>query len=279
VKVVTLNSHRSVNRGSFEIVQITDCHLGGAPGDCLLGLNTDESLRDVLEQARAHTKPNLLLATGDISGDGSFASYQRFLSITKQYFPDVPLAWLPGNHDELDNMVLASRDVAGNTPIERVFRTSNWNLLFLDSTVPEEDGGEINPSELKRLESELSQHPDVPTLIFLHHQPVAVGSAWVDSYIVKNHREFFRVIDKFDNVKGISWGHVHQEFYVERKGVPLMASPSTCVQFAPNVDYFKIDNRMPGYRNYRLNSNGTFATDTCRVQDKSYNIDYSSTGY
>ncbi len=258
----------------FHLLQISDCHLGSQPGEELLGLNTDESFCDVLKLLQAQEHPDLILATGDISQDGSLQSYERFVASVRQYFPDTPLAWLPGNHDDQTNM-----DLVDELPIEAHYQVAGWNLIFLDSQIPMEAAGELKAGELERMDSELARYPDLPTIIFLHHQVVDVGSAWVDQYAVKNSEAFFAILDRYDNVKAVSWGHVHQEFSGTRRGVALMATPSTCVQFVPNMDEFRLDRLMPGYRHYQLYPNGEFATQVRRVGEKEYAINFAATGY
>jgi Icc protein len=259
---------------SFRLVQITDCHLGSEPNECLLGLNTDQSLRDVLDTIKANEKPDMLLATGDMSNDGGEVSYARFLKILDEYFPQVPVAWLPGNHDLPENMFA----IAGH-PIEESVEVNGWNLILLDSCIPGEEGGRFPESELNRLERELMAKPDAPTAIFMHHQPVPVGSAWVDTYVIENHQAFFDITDRFEQVKLLSWGHIHQSFESQRKGVDLMATPSTCVQFEPNQDKFQVSEAMPGYRCYNLRPDGQFETSIKRIEEKAYNIDMASIGY
>ncbi len=258
----------------FHLLQITDCHLGSQPNEELLGLNTDESLRDVLALLKAQEQPDMILCTGDISNDGGVSSYERFLVFVREFFPETPLAWLPGNHDDPTNM-----DQVGELPIEAHHEVAGWNLIFLDSKIPMEEGGELQPSELKRMETELQKHPDTPTIVFLHHQAVDVGSEWVDQYTIKNSEAFFEVIDRYDNVKAVSWGHVHQEFNDARKGVSLFATPSTCVQFVPNCDDFQVDRIMPGYRHYKLYPDGKFTTKVHRILEKQYAINFAATGY
>lgn len=258
----------------FHLLHITDCHLSSQPDHEFLGLNTDESLRDVLHLMQTQERPDLILCSGDISNDGGVASYERFVSFVREAFPETPLAWLPGNHDDPINM-----DQVKDLPIEAHHSVADWNFIFLDSTIPMEEGGEIKLNELQRMEAELQKYPDKPTIIFLHHQPVAVGSEWVDQYIVKNSDQFFEVVDRYNNVKAISWGHVHQEFTANRDGVALLATPSTCVQFVPSCDDFQVDRIMPGYRHYKLFPDGNFTTDVRRVAGKKYRINFEATGY
>ena len=258
----------------YRILQITDCHLGSQPGESLLGLNTDQSLADVLRLLKQQESPDLILSTGDISNDAGPKSYQRFIDIVRQYFPDTPLAWLPGNHDDPMNM-----DQVSELPIEAHYIAAGWNLILLDSRIPMEEGGEINDEEMARFAKELDEHSHMPTMVFLHHQPVPVGSVWIDQYVLANADKFFQLTDQYDNIKAICWGHIHQEFSQMRKGVELMATPSTCVQFAPKEDEFKVDYSMPGYRRIELFCDGTYKTQVLRVAQKAYNIDYASLGY
>ena len=58
----------------MRIVQVTDCHIVAEPGRRIYGTDTFCSLRAVLKQALA-TRPELILATGDLSEDGSDGSF------------------------------------------------------------------------------------------------------------------------------------------------------------------------------------------------------------
>ncbi len=260
----------------MRLIQITDCHLGSTAGETLLGLDTDESLLDVLKLIGAgESRLDLVVASGDISNDGGTPSYDRFIARVNKYLPRVPLAWLPGNHDDLDGMnaILSPR------PHEKALNFGGWRIILLNSRIPGEEGGALDQGELERLNRLLAEHPDSPTFIFMHHQPVPVGSAWVDQYVLTNADEFFAVVDNYKQVKGIAWGHVHQEFSAVRKGVKLFATPSTCVQFAPRTDEFKVDHTMPGYRWFTLHADGRIESEVVRVAERSYGTDFASVGY
>ena len=265
-----------VNGKPIRILQITDCHLGRDADESLLGLKTADSLVDVLERAAEQEDPfDLVLCSGDISNDGTADSYDRFIQLVRQHIPATPLAWLPGNHDDPAGM----RTIRYAVPRSDYLSIGDWNIILLNSRVPFEERGELPQSELDRLERLLASDPTSPTLIFLHHQLVPVGSAWIDQYVVSNAADFFAITDQFDNIRAVSWGHVHQEFYRVRNGVDLLASPSTCVQFKPLSDDFTVDSAMPGYRAYELHSNGVYTTHVDRVTERVYDIDQESVGY
>lgn len=256
---------------TIRLAQITDPHLGKQPGDELLGVNTDLSLQDVLSTLPEH---DLLIASGDISNDGSPESYRRFAdTLTSQGISR--FACLPGNHDEHEVMAR----VMGPAVMNPVLVLGSWIFILLNSRVPGFEYGDLSESELKFLDKTLGRHPNHHAMIFLHHQPVKVGSAWIDQYLVRSADRFFNILDQHSNVRGVAWGHVHQDFHEIRNGVELFASPSTCIQFKPNNDQFALDDTMPGYRMFNLQSDGGITTSIGRVEGKNYNTDFSSSGY
>ena len=113
----------------------------------------------------------------------------------------------------------------------------------------------------------------------LHHQPVAIGCGWLDEQMVADADDFFEILDRHDGVRGVLWGHVHQEIDRQRNGVRLLASPSTCVQFAPGCDSFKADDQPPGYRWLDLQADGGIDTGISRVTDVQFNVDLETGGY
>jgi len=258
------------------LIQITDCHLGPQQSETLLGLNTDQSLEDVLQLIQeAEPRFDHLVCTGDVASAGNVDCYQRFAQSIRRYFPQ-PLSWLAGNHDSAEIMA-SQQDALGIQG--RLVTLGEWLLVLLDSSVPGQVYGQLAASELDFLAHVLEMHPDKHTIVSLHHQPVPVGSIWIDQYVVRNADAFFQLIDDHPQVKVITWGHVHQEFQMQRNNVTLVATPSTCVQFKPLCDDFTVDTQMPGYRWFELNSDGSFTTGIARVTNKQYVIDYKSAGY
>jgi Icc protein len=258
------------------LIQITDCHLGPEASESLLGLNTDQSLDDVLQLiAREQPEFAQMVCTGDIASAGHDTCYKRFVSTIRAYF-SAPLAWLPGNHD---SAAIMARVRVPNPPEARAIVLGNWVILLLDSAVPGRVYGRLAQTELEYLQQALAQYADKHIIVMLHHQPVPVGSKWIDQYVLRNAEMFFALVDNCAQVKAIVWGHVHQEFVGERNGVQLISTPSTCVQFKPLCDGFTVDTQMPGYRWFDLHDDGTLETGVSRVTGKQYTIDYKSAGY
>lgn len=260
----------------ISVVQLTDAHLCKTPGGTLLGMDTDHSLASVVDLVRTEVPHiDLLLGTGDLSDSGASDAYARIEDQFSRLCQES--LWLPGNHDDRGHMeatVTARRIGVG-------VRAGNWQILMLDSQVPGKVGGRLGESELMRLETllEAGEAQGLHTLVCLHHQPIDIGCDWLDEQKVADADAFFAVLDKFSGVRGVLWGHVHQEHESMRGDVRLLSSPSTCVQFAPQSTLFKADDKPPGYRRLDLHPDGRIETTVSRVWDVEFHVELDSGGY
>lgn len=254
-------------------MQITDTHLGRQEGEKLLGIDTDYSLQAVLEQlAQERSAPELIIVTGDVSNNGYRAAYDRLLQSVKRF--SSRCVWLPGNHDETALM----RDRGAEQLVHRVDLES-WQVLLLDSSVPNRVGGSISSDQLALLRRSLSEHPEQYSVVCLHHHVLPVGCAWLDEQRVDNAADFFDVLADFPRVRLVMSGHVHQETDVVHRGIRVLTSPSTCVQFAPGSRDFAVDLSSPGYRWLELHADGRIDTGVSRVRDVSFDVDTRARGY
>ena len=263
--------------GTVQLVQITDCHLGHAPGSKLLGMNTDHSLQAVIDLVKKErSQIDFILGTGDLSDHGANAAYGRLYHYFSQLCDNS--FWLPGNHDSWPDM---SSDSGPNLQLCNEITVASWQIVMLDSQVPGEIGGELGAAQLSFLDECLQRAANggLHTIICLHHQPLAIGSDWLDQQMVADADAFFSVVDKYSCVKGVIWGHVHQQIDWQREGVAMLATPSTCVQFAPGQKSFKVDDEAPGYRWLDLHPDGTIDTGVSRVRDITFSVELNSGGY
>ena len=101
-------------------------------------------------------------------------------------------------------------------------------------------------------------------LVCLHHPAINCGSAWMDKKSLLNAEQFRKEIHQHDNVRGVLWGHVHQEADFHRDGVRWMSTPSTCFQFKPDSVEFALDTRPPGYCSLTLQLDGKIESEVIR---------------
>ena len=245
------------------VIQISDPHLFASSEQKLRGVNTDHTLRRVLQQIQAEENLDLLLLTGDLVQDETREGYTRL----KTYLDDLglPSFALPGNHDNPDflEQVLtdARSQVGGHTTV------GNWCLVLLSSYLEGSAGGRLSQAELDRLSELLDRYADKHFLVALHHHPISMNSAWLDTVGLENRDDLWDILNGHSNVRGVVWGHVHQSLEATRNNVLLLATPSTCAQFKPEVDEFAIDDKPPAYRRLRLRSSGEISTEIIWIED------------
>lgn len=269
--VMTENDHQLPLR----VLQITDPHLMADPAGALLGVNTRDSLAAVIDKVlQDHGQPDLILATGDIAQDASEEAYRFFGEKLKAF--DCESVWIAGNHD--DSRVLTRIATELNTSSRHVI-TGGWQFVLLDSSVPGKVHGELAESELEFLEKTLTENPDQPAMVALHHHPVDIDARWMSTIGLRNNDDFWRIVDRFPQVKTVLWGHIHQVYDEYRKGVRLLATPSTCIQFTAGSEKFSVEEKSPGYRWFEMMPNGEFSTEVKRSEDFTFELDMNSTGY
>ncbi len=269
-----VNIKDSTSQGVLRLLQISDTHLYADPNRTLAGINTLETFEKVLELADEHPA-DMVLATGDLVHDASESGYEALRTRFDQM--QLPVFCLPGNHDEPD--VLNQTLQKGTVYTDKCTTWGNWLLIFLDSTKPGEPGGNLNEQELSFLEECLATHPQHHVLICLHHHPTPSGSQWLDSMALDNPDAMFSILDRHNGVKGILWGHIHQDFLTQRDGIKMMGSPSTCIQFAPDEADFKLDPLPPGFRWLELTPDGEIKTGVKRLQETPVGLSLSTGGY
>ncbi len=260
----------------FRVLQLTDLHLFNAPAQRLLGQDTRRTFELVLARAQArHWPPDIIVLTGDLVHDSGRSAY-RILRHRCDAL-GVPYYCIPGNHDRLD--LLVGHLDAGAASAIRVVNAGAWDLLLLDSTIPNEDGGHLSDSVLAGLATHRSAAHGRPTLVFLHHHLQPLGSRWIDTMQVDNGTQALAELARNPRIRAVICGHVHQDAEQHSHGLRLLATPSTCVQFLPGSDDFALDTLTPGYRWLDLYPDGQLETGIERTDAYPDPLTFVSGGY
>jgi Icc protein len=244
---------------TVRILQITDCHLPASPDIAYRGINSHESLLHLLksvDEFAAKFAPDFILATGDLSEDGSPASYLWLQEYLGEF--GVPVLALPGNHDDPEMLA----ETYADSPVDdiTVSEHGEWQLIRMNTTLPGTPAGAINETSLASLEQVLGENKERPRLIALHHQPVPVGSPWIDKYRLQEPEEFLTLIDQCEGVKAVVWGHVHQVFAESRNGIAMYSGPSSARNGIPGKQEFTADTMGPACRWIELCDEGVVRT-------------------
>lgn len=245
---------------TLRLVQVSDCHVSAEPDADYRGLNALQGLSGLLPAVRDF-HPNLLLLTGDVSEDGSAASYARVAAMLAPF--GLPLLAVPGNHDVPG--VMMRYFPRGPWPGPLFVDTGAWLIVLLDSTEPGAIDGAFTAACLERLAHGLRRSPARQVLVALHHQPVPVASPWIDKYALRDSGPFLDVLERDGRVRCVAWGHVHQDFRTARGEMILLGSPSSVANGLPGGEKFMLDPAGPACRWFELDDDGGVETGLLRA--------------
>lgn len=196
---------------------------------------------------------DIAVVTGDLIQDDSPGAYVHFRDMLSEL--EIPVHCVPGNHDirALMRSALAEPPFHYCASIE----LGEWLVVGIDSCINEYAGGSVSEAEFERLDTAIEQSAAQHVMVCLHHPPVAMGSRWLDTVGLDNGEETLQRLSASGKVRLAVFGHVHQDHDAEYAGIQIIATPSTCSQFAVGSDEFAIDDNPPAYRRLQLNADGT----------------------
>lgn len=256
---MTQNSQISDSLSTL-VIQISDTHLCAHPDRSLRGINTRVTFSAVFELLSKYSHDSsYILATGDISHDGSQESYRYFIE-KLQAFEGI-YRILPGNHD----LPGALKKEMNQPRFPVVDTIGNWSLIGLNSHLDGGSSGYLDPNQICLLDQALREANQRFIVVAVHHPPIPTGSKWLDDISLQNRDEFCAVLNKYNYVRAVIFGHAHQEMDLIQDGVRWLCCPSTCVQFLPNTKTPFSDLTLPGFRWLRLHSDGHVDTGIERI--------------
>jgi Icc protein len=239
-------------------LHLTDPHLFATADGDLRGTVTEDSLQRVLDHYDAGDwRAERALITGDLIQDDTAEAYDRFRELLLPL--NMRMHCVPGNHDIRKLM----RPVCSRPPFSYCAKeeVGDWLLIGLDSCINGEAGGEIAEEEFERIDAITSESTAKHIMISLHHPPVPMGSAWLDTVTLKNGEELLQRLQAIGRVRLLVFGHVHQPYDAEHHGIQIIGTPSTCRQFKPGSEKFDVDERPPAYRRITLHKDGSSETE------------------
>ncbi|GAB2950996.1 phosphodiesterase [Hymenobacter coalescens] len=175
--------------------------------------------------------PDLVLITGDCAEHGTSTEYARFQELLRPL--PMPVYVVPGNHDQragLQALVGVQGTQALPGFMQYVVEAGPLRLLGLDTHVPGQDGGTLCAERLRWLDERLTEAPDRPTLIFMHHPPFRTGLAPFDNMGLDTAAEFGAVVSRHPQVERIVAGHVHAAMQRPFHSALAVTCPSTMHQ-------------------------------------------------
>jgi 3',5'-cyclic AMP phosphodiesterase CpdA len=223
----------SAETGTMIITQISDMHLRDDGIPLKQKVDTEAALEATIEHINAwETTPHAVLATGDLvqkAKKQDYSNLRRKLDHLK-----APYYLIPGNHDDraLIRGAFADHDYLPQDGdfLHYVIEGSPLRLIGLDTMIPGEDGGEMCSVRCAWLDEKLTEKPDQPTFIFMHHPPFLTGVDFLDKYPFKQAHQLEAIIKKHSQVIWITCGHLHRHIQVQWGGTVAAISPSVAFQ-------------------------------------------------
>jgi 3',5'-cyclic AMP phosphodiesterase CpdA len=109
---------------------------------------------------------------------------------------------------------------------------------------------------LERLEAELAAAPEQPTIVAMHHPPLATGMADWDGVNLSPaaRRALAEVIARHPRVGAIVGGHLHRVTASTLAGRPVLAAPSAYLQARPDFrrETIELYTGTPGFALHAL---------------------------
>ncbi|WP_298608077.1 metallophosphoesterase [uncultured Thiothrix sp.] len=250
----------------LRIWQLSDTHCYADDASRLiwspLPVYPNQALMRVLSYLGQQPPCDALVLSGDLAQEEVAATYQRINRLLDN-FP-APIYVLPGNHDhpELMQAELSSSHIH----LVPQAQLGDWHLLFLDSSRPLHGEGYLTTEKLDTLLNTLSQIPtEEYVVVFLHHHPLPIGSAWMDKMGLQQPEQLWAILTNFPQVKAVAFGHIHTEFVgavTNRQGqtIAVYGTPATCVQLTHDETCLGFKHANPGWRELELHADGKITT-------------------
>ena len=174
-----------------------------------------------------------LLVSGDVSDDGSAASYARFARLIAPL--GLPTYVIPGNHDARDAMRAAYSDDGYLPATGRL----NWHvplgdvhLIGLDTLIEGAGGGTLDTATLSFLHTTLAGLNSAPVLLALHHPPFDTGIHFMDTIGLDNADALHEVLRSYPGEIRMVCGHIHSLMTVALPPHIALSAPAPCSHFA-----------------------------------------------
>ena len=188
--------------------------------------------------------------TGDLARlEGKVGDYENLKKLVQPALKSFPFLMSLGNHDHRDNFKNVFSDViyGEKQDIKKkhvlVVNTGDLDFVVLDSLLfTNKTPGLLGKDQREWLQGFLEKSDDKPVVFFLHH-PLDDG----DGSLLDSDR-FLKIIEPFDNVKAVVFGHSHRYDMGVYKKIHWINLPATGYNFD--------DSDAVGYIDAEFDKNG-----------------------
>ncbi len=232
---------------SMIFLQVSDIHLVPR-GTLIAGVDPMRQMRSVLARIeRLEVSPAFIVASGDLTDDGSAESYEVVNEVLDELGGGVtPVLLALGNHDDratFRRVVLGEERAGDQGPYYHSRLIDGLRVIVLDSVIPGDVGGALGAAQLAWLEDELAMPAPRGNLIVLHHPCRLAGPAHpYPEFIVRDATALEAIVARHrGRVIGVLAGHSHQANSALFGGTLHATAPAVLCQ----LDYFAGERYRP----------------------------------
>lgn len=214
------------------VAQISDLHVRRRGHVLHYMPNTASYVRRIIGVLN-DLQPDLVVATGDLTESGSVLEYRRLRGLMREL--RAPFYLLPGNHDRRaalrrvfhDHTYLTAEDHHASYTIDA------WpiRIIALDTSEIGHIGGYVDDVRIAWLDAQLSEFPNRPTVIAMHHPPFRTGIAAYDRHHFTGREALAAIVRSHRNIARIASGHIHTVIQRPWSGTLACTAPSTAPGF------------------------------------------------
>lgn len=222
--------------GRFVLAQISDVHIGAAPGRT--GADCAAQMRAAFAAAAAY-RPDAFVLTGDLVNDAKPEEYQELAALLDACAVQAPIYLAPGNHDHRALMRAAFPAhvyLPDAAHLSYAIEDFPVRLVVLDQIAEGSVFGALRDDMADWLDATLSAAPRKPTIIAMHHPPFLTHDRLFDHIGLHGMERFHAIVAKHPQVQRVICGHHHRAATGQVAHAPAMAAPSTAWAFSVSLD-------------------------------------------
>lgn len=233
----------------IKIIQITDIHMLSKEETDIYGINPYSLLYKLIESIKLIEDVDCIIITGDIANRGE---YDAYIIVNKLFSKlNCPIYWLQGNHDLSEVMLQVSNKVTIQS--DKSFKIKNTKFILLQSVMRDEGDLSSNKArgylfdyEMSFLKRELDENNFENCVVALHHPPV-LSNSWADRRILDNRLEFIALLDQYQKVKVVLYGHQHIAQHTLLNDINYITSTPVSYHYNPNGERFSLLENTHGF--------------------------------
>lgn len=220
----------------MKIIHLSDTHIIQKSRKNLYGIDPSLRLAKALQSIqRNHGDADMIVISGDLVDTPSHEAYKTFFDIIKEC--QIPIYPIIGNHDDRELFFKFFPDLQNDGFAQYAIEDDDFAFLFLDTNAKDKPFGTFCSKRLEWLQENLQSVADKNIYIFMHHHPLPSGLYEMDTVAnLKDKEKFWNIVEKYNNVKHIAFGHLHRITQMRKGGISLHSTKSTVfeVAYKPN---------------------------------------------